>query len=247
MSGSVFQTYIIPVRKYKRAFTTSHLPAKPPAVQCVPLEDDVLGVHKVSSQTTHKLVSPPTPLHEQSHGYNSPEKAWEAFYPQGSINPASALPGGFGFHLTGPKEFAEELDRGAREVVFSYRMMLQDGWEWVKGGKLPGVFGGVGASSYGCTGGRQEDRCHCFNLRPMWRPKSAGELYTYLPLTPANKTVLLDVPPSSKENTDFGYSVGRGAFNLDIAVGRWVTLAFRVRLNTYGAHDGEPFHAITNS
>ncbi|KAG6848784.1 hypothetical protein C0991_012503, partial [Blastosporella zonata] len=53
------------------------------------------------------------------------------------------------------------------------------------------------------------------------RPKSAGELYTYLPLTAANSTALLSVPPQSKQNTDYGFSVGRGAFHFDVAVGRW--------------------------
>jgi predicted Zn-dependent protease with MMP-like domain len=28
---------------------------------------------------------------------------------------------------------------GVPEAIFSYRMMLQDEWEWVKGGKIPGV------------------------------------------------------------------------------------------------------------
>ncbi|KAG6848783.1 hypothetical protein C0991_012502, partial [Blastosporella zonata] len=93
----------------------------------------------VSSRTTHHLVTPPNPIHESDYGQDAPQEAWEAFYPKGSINPNAEIPGGFGFYLTGPSEFAEKLAHGAREVVFGYRMMLQPGWEWVKGGKLPGV------------------------------------------------------------------------------------------------------------
>ncbi|KAG6899044.1 hypothetical protein C0993_001431 [Termitomyces sp. T159_Od127] len=233
------QFHLIPVDKLKHAFTTSDHYKHHPSVQHVPLDDGALGVHKVSPRTPHKLVTPPPSLRQSADGHDAPETAWEAIYPKGSINPASQFPGGFGFHLSGPKEFAEHLARGATEAVFSYRMMLQPDWEWVKGGKLPGVFGGVGDLSYSCTGGRQENRCQCFNLRPMWRAQSAGELYTYLPLTDTNSSVLINIPPASKENSDYGFSVGRGSFHFDIAVGCWVSIAFRVKLNTYNHHNGE--------
>ncbi|KAJ7064406.1 hypothetical protein B0H15DRAFT_794682, partial [Mycena belliarum] len=86
---------------------------------------------------------------------------------------------------------------------------------------------------------RQDNRCKCFNIRPMWRSKGLGELYTYLPLTPSNRDRLLAVPPSSKENSDYGFSVGRNAFKFDPAVGKWISLAFRVKLNAVGCEDGE--------
>lgn len=70
------------------------------------------------------------------------------------------------------------------------------------------------------------------------RPKSVGELYAYLPLTPGNSTHLLAVPPSSKANPDYGYSVGRGSFHLGTAVGQWVSVAFRVKLNDHGVDNG---------
>jgi hypothetical protein len=44
-----------------------------------------------------------------------------------------------GFYLAGPKEIASLLDQGAKEAVFGYRVMFEKGWEWVKGGKLPGM------------------------------------------------------------------------------------------------------------
>ncbi|KAG6863422.1 hypothetical protein C0991_005884, partial [Blastosporella zonata] len=37
----------------------------------------------------------------------------------------------------------------------------------------------------------------------------------------ANSTALLSMPPQSKQNTDYGFSVRRGAFHFDVAVGRW--------------------------
>jgi hypothetical protein len=47
---------------------------------------------------------------------------------------------------------------------------------------------------------------------------------------------LLEVPPQSKQNPDYGFSVGREAFRF--AAGRWTTVAQRVRLNTPGQADG---------
>lgn len=69
-----------------------------------------------------------------------PEEAWEAFYPTGSINPNGAIKGGFGFYMKGPKAFEQALERkDAVEVICGYEVMFEDGFEWVKGGKLPGV------------------------------------------------------------------------------------------------------------
>ncbi|KAF9463994.1 hypothetical protein BDZ94DRAFT_1308260 [Collybia nuda] len=230
-------SHLFPVAEFHSGFTTSSIQHE--QVEHVEFEDHALGVHKKSPRTPHKIVAPPASKSPLRSAISPPEKAWEAFYPKGSINPAGKIPGGFTFHVSGPKEFAENLAHGAKEAVFSYRMMLEEGWEWVKGGKLPGIFGGVGDLSYSCTGGRQNDRCKCFNLRPMWRPNSVGELYTYLPLTQNNSKHLLAVPPSSKANPDYGFSVGRGSFHFDIAVGQWVAVAFRVKLNDHGKENGE--------
>ncbi|KAJ7617443.1 polysaccharide lyase family 14 protein [Mycena polygramma] len=230
-------SHLIPVDTFQSGFTACPSLAIRNVNQ-VALNDSDLGVHKVTSRTNHPLVPPPPSEH--SDDWPAPSLAWEAFYPQGSINPSAPNPGGFGFYLSGPSAFSSRLKSGATHVVLGYRMMLQSGWEWVKGGKLPGICDWWGRRlSYACTGGRQTDRCRCFNVRPMWRSKGLGELYTYLPLTPTNGERLLTVPPSSKENSDYGFSVSRNAFKFDIAVGEWVSLAFRVKLNSIGCDDGE--------
>ncbi|KAJ7133559.1 hypothetical protein C8R44DRAFT_772670, partial [Mycena epipterygia] len=167
---------------------------------------------------------------------STPAISWEAFYPKGSINPSAPLPGGFGFYLSGPSAFASKLESGATHVILSYRMMLQSDWEWVKAeNSLEYVFGGEGDFSYACTGGRQDNRCKCLMFgRCGGAYNGLGELYKYL-------SSLLAVPSSSKENSDYGFSVGRSAFNFDVAVGEWasLSLAFRVKLNAIGCDDGE--------
>ena len=129
---------LIPIPDFEIGFTTcNHI--QHPKIQLLRLNDDQLGVYRVSSRTTHKVVQPPKSTSGSlGGGLPSPETAWEAFYPQGSVNPSSDIPGGFSFYLSGSKEFADKLET-ASEVVMSYRMMLQDGWEWKKGGKLPGI------------------------------------------------------------------------------------------------------------
>lgn len=63
-----------------------------------------------------------------------------------------------------------------------------------------------------------------------------GEIYAYLPLTEVNAHVLMDVPPKTIENPDYGFSVGRGAWTFQ--AGAWNTVAERIKLNKPGKNDG---------
>lgn len=217
-------------------FTTSAMVNKPNVVY-VDLSDKALGVHKVSSRTTHNLVTPPI-MPYPSAEHNGITEAWEALYPEGSINPGNKEHplGGFGFYLRGPPEFASILKQGASEVLLSYSMAFESDFAWALGGKLPGPYGGEGDSAYGCTGGRQTDRCRCFNLRLMWRKGGGGELYAYVPNLGKNMERLKEVPPKSVQHPDYGLSVGMGAFRF--RSGEWVGIAQRVKLNTVGSDDG---------
>ncbi|KAI0764306.1 hypothetical protein BD413DRAFT_482853 [Trametes elegans] len=216
-------------------FTTSNAPAAP-ALTKVPLSDKALGVHRVTAATTHNLVRPPVPLNG-----DDTQLAWEAIYPEGSINPGNKTtpPGGFGFYLRGPPAFARALQdhNSYTEVVMGYDLLFQEHFEFRLGGKLPGVYGGAGDSAYGCTGGRQTDRCKCFNLRLMWRENGVGELYGYVPPTETNKERLLTVPPRSIQHPDYGFSIGRGAWTFK--PGCWIRIVEWIKMNDLGAANGE--------
>ncbi|KAL0574095.1 hypothetical protein V5O48_007854 [Marasmius crinis-equi] len=232
--------HLIPVSHFHHGYSTSRLLCEKQAHQkdlkYVEIgKSKELGVHKISLKTGFPAIVTPPPEAENELGGSclpSPEFALEAFYPKGSISPGTLIPGGFGFYLTGPPDLVT-----GREVVASYRVMFERDWEWVKGGKLPGIFGGVGDLAYRCSGGRQDERCKCFDVRLMWRQNGAGELYTYLPQTENNKSRLLAVPPLSRGNNDYGYSVGRGSFTFE--KGRWMCISLRVRMNNVGQEDGE--------
>lgn len=64
----------------------------------------------------------------------------------------------------------------------------------------------------------------------------AGELYTYLPVTDNNAAVLAAVPPETIENSNFGFSVGRGSWTFN--AGAWNVIAERVVLNDPGKNNG---------
>ncbi len=72
----------------------------------------------------------------------------------------------------------------------------------------------------------------------FFRSEGEAELYTYLPLTEENKRRQKAIPPKSIEHPDYGFSVGRGAYCLNGAVGNWVALALRVKLNDFGVNNG---------
>lgn len=57
----------------------------------------------------------------------------------------------------------------------SYRMRFAPGFEWVKGGKLPGLAGGP----KNVSGGRRADGTNGWSARLMWRADGRGEAYVY--------------------------------------------------------------------
>ncbi len=112
-------------------FTTdhNHPPTHPQIVQVPIFEDSTLGVHKIN----HPDILKHTTVVKDGR------LAWEALYPQGSINPGGAIKGGFGLYLGGPDAFARALNDHAQEVVIGYEVYFEIGFEWAKGGKLPGI------------------------------------------------------------------------------------------------------------
>jgi len=104
---------------------------------------------------------------------------------------------------------------GPTDVLhLSYRVRFPAGFQFNKGGKLPGLFGGDHVA-----GGNVPDGSNGLSTRYMWRAGGAGEVYAYL--------------PSSKRH---GSNLGTGSWTFP--TGRWATVQQRVRLNTPGRDDG---------
>jgi hypothetical protein len=58
-------------------------------------------------------------------------------------------------------------------MIISYEVAFDSGFDWVKGGKLPGLRGGPDPNN--CSGGNQANGTNCFSSRLMWRTDGAGE------------------------------------------------------------------------
>ncbi|KIO25566.1 polysaccharide lyase family 14 protein, partial [Tulasnella calospora MUT 4182] len=126
--------------------------------------------------------------------------------------------------------YAAPLDISkSNNVSMSYSVFFPKNFDFVLGGKLPGLYGG----RPGCSGGDPAE--DCFSTRLMWRKGGAGELYLYAPKSKQGDGVC-NTPPKSDCNVDYGLSIGRGSFKF--APGRWTNVRQTVVLNTPGKPDG---------
>ena len=58
-------------------------------------------------------------------------------------------------------------------MLLSYDVAFDKGFQFVQGGKLPGLRGG--SDTNGCEGGSQPNGTDCWSTRLMWRTAGAGE------------------------------------------------------------------------
>lgn len=190
----------------------------------LPLDDNTLRPHNVAEGVKHTYVNYDGKLSLKSH------------YPAGSWSPHGSPKGGISFYAPGPANV--DLTT-ASEAIFSYSVLFPTGFDFVKGGKLPGFYGGDDdAVAMGCSGGRRDPRC--FSSRLMWRPGGEGELYTYLPSysDPLYKANEIQCSLSNSTcNPQYGASLMRGSFTF--TPGQWKTMAQRLKLNTVGNANGE--------
>jgi hypothetical protein len=134
-------------------------------------------------------------------------------YWKGSASPSASRRAGV---KEGGAQWLGELPTGPTDRAFlRYYVRFAGDFEFVKGGKLPGFYGGTQVS-----GGNIPDGTNGFSSRFMWRSAGQGEVYLYMP-----------------SSTRFGTSVGRGSFVFQ--PGKWHCLEQELQLNTPGALDGQ--------
>ena len=101
-------------------------------------------------------------------------------------------PAGSYSHNTGGAQFYSVFPSAnttlhLKSMLLSYEVAFDKDFDWVKGGKLPGVRGG--SNNSGCSGGEQATGTDCFSLRLMWRTAGQGEgMYLFQ----AAKAVVMD-------------------------------------------------------
>ncbi|SCV69074.1 BQ2448_2094 [Microbotryum intermedium] len=149
--------------------------------------------------------------------------ALQVAYPKGSRNPSKYPIGGVGL-------YSEKLDLSqASNVSLSYSVFFEKGFEFNKGGKLPGLFGGKSA----CSGGSSAE--DCFSTRLMFRTGGKGELYLYAPRE-KQVAALCTLKPLSFCNSYYGMSIGRGSWTFK--TGEWTDIRQDIWLNTPGKANG---------
>ena len=112
------------------------------------------------------------------------------------------------------------LDLGAThdELYCAYWVRFGVGFDFVLGGKLPGLAGGAAN-----TGGAKPDGTDGWSARMMWREQGAVEQYVYHP----------DQPNEWGEDLLWDEGVQR-----HFEPGTWHHVRHRLQMNTPGAHDG---------
>lgn len=149
-------------------------------------------------------------------------------------------PSGPVLQVTYPKEGSGSSGSGAqfyslwnstgaafKSMLLSYEVAFDSTFDWVQGGKLPGLRGGPDPNT--CDGGSQSDGT-CFSTRIMWRKSGDGEgvcmtSYVSVPVPELHTSFILPsvyayilTPDSlcSEQNVlcndDYGTSIGRGEF-----------------------------------
>jgi len=137
-------------------------------------------------------------------------------YPEGSINFGSAADdgrplGGASFYV--PMAGRPMAQSGAS--CLHYRLRFPADFDFVKGGKLPGLFAGEAPSGGDRVTGRDG-----WSIRLMWREDGQGELYEYI----------------YNKKGKYGASVGRGLFTFPR--GEWVDVDLEVKENDPGQRNG---------
>ena len=145
-------------------------------------------------------------------------------YPKGSYKPSANPVGGTGFYAT-PVDLSS-----AKTVILEYKLFFPTGFNFVMGGKLPGLYGGHPS----CSGGN--DAKTCFSTRFMFRTNGDGEIYTYVDQSRQVRE-FCTIPPRTVCNPAFGVSVGRGSFKF--RTGSWNLMRQEITLNTPGQPDGK--------
>jgi hypothetical protein len=99
-------------------------------------------------------------------------------------------------------------------LSFSYRVRFKPGFDFVRGGKLPGLGGGKAN-----TGGGRPNGSDGWSVRFMWRENGILSAYVYHPDQPSNYGEHFNATKS-------------------FTTGKWHKIEMRVTLNTPGQRDG---------
>ena len=140
----------------------------------------------------------------------------------------------------GPKDgggqWKHDFEQGARIVRLRYRVKFARGFDFVRGGKLPGLSGGTAP-----TGSTKADGFNGFTARMMWRTDHRGQPGAPVQ-TKANLVQYVKHPTSGFRNDgrqeDNLYWTDNEGERIEIESGRFYNITNLVKLNGVGKTDG---------
>ena len=115
-----------------------------------------------------------------------------------------------------------DFDSSYSAIEVRFDVMFKKGFDFVRGGKLPGLFGGEGN-----TGGNKPNGKDGFSARMMWREDGRAVQYLYYPDQPDRYGH--QIPWI---NADTGQQI-------QFVPGKWHTVVHQLFINTPGKHDGK--------
>jgi hypothetical protein len=118
-----------------------------------------------STETLSAAAAAPPPAQTPYFKWDNSSSVIDVLYPAGSINPGSSPVGGGDFYAA-PYDMSN-----AQNMTLEYSVFFPAGFDFVLGGKMPGLYGG----KEGCSGGDAAE--DCWSSRMMWRKDGNGELY----------------------------------------------------------------------
>ncbi|KAH9961338.1 hypothetical protein BC827DRAFT_1260518 [Russula dissimulans] len=163
------------------------------------------------------FVNDPFPNATSSSNSSSSGPVLQVQYPAGSFENNDS--GGAQFYVT----WNSSSGTAYESMMVSYEVAFDSGFDWRKGGKLPGLRGGPDPDN--CSGGHQANGTNCFSTRLMWRTNGAGEVYAYVP-RPNN----ICKESGVLCNDEYGISFDRGSYSF--SSGQWNRVTLLVRLNS---------------
>ena len=143
-------------------------------------------------------------------------KALRLSYPTGGVGPDET-----GSQWPVSLEKFTEISPTYDSLYLRYYVKFEDGFDFVKGGKLPGLTGGK--DSYSRSGGDQPDGTNGWTMRFMWRTNGEAVVYAYLP------------DGKYKEGV-WGTDIST---NKNFSTGKWHCVEQFIKVNTIGQTDGK--------
>ncbi|KAH9832210.1 polysaccharide lyase family 14 protein [Rhodofomes roseus] len=161
-----------------------------------------------------------TSLSDSADG-NTTSPVLQVTYPAGSYSHDT---GGAQFYaLWNTSSNSSGSGENWNSMLVTYEVAFDADFDWVKGGKLPGLRGGPDV--YGCSGGEAANGSNCFTSRTMWRTDGDGEVYAYA----LESKKFCDSSNVMCNDDGYGTSIDRGAFSFQS--GAWNRVTMLVSLN----------------